>query len=68
MASESLIYNEKQRSSIYFWTEDLTLTEDEARDFQRKIGYDPMGYGFYGFGFSQNKDKKIIKWYCSSVC
>ena len=40
------------------------ITVEEAMEFQRKSGFHPSGYGFYGFKHVNG----ISKWNCQNSC
>ena len=50
-----LTLSRKSIGSQIEWTCEGQISEDEAQTLQRKSGYPPEGYGFWGHRFKDNK-------------
>lgn len=59
----------KGRSTIQFSaSSDRPITEQEAMEAQNRLGYHPMGYGFYGFDGECVDNRYTVTWCCHASC
>tara|TARA_Y100000310_G_C20548344_1_gene746753 strand:+ start:645 stop:842 length:198 start_codon:yes stop_codon:yes gene_type:complete len=64
MNRKLLIRKEYQFPGSIYFKYIGNLNEDGAIQLQKKAGYHPAGYGFYGFVFCDG----IARWNCSNSC
>lgn len=46
----------------------LPINHSQAMEAQRALGYDPMGYDFFGFKCQATDGGYVAVWYCDASC
>lgn len=65
---QSRIDHKTRHCIAFLATSDQPITEDMATEEQERLGYNPMGYGFFGFYEEPDGDTHTAYWYCHSTC